>query len=288
MRPFKKRAGALRYLPLAAVLAGLCWVGNFTIGVHALCVSSPALPAGFHGFRIALVTDLHGRVFGKEHARLLSAVERARPDLIALVGDIADEYTDLQTLSPLFARLAAIAPCVYVTGNHEWRMKNRAELFESLKQAGITRLQNSYLRLTRGGETILLAGIDDRNGPADQKTPEALIKELRAAEGARYTILLCHRNDQLARFSALGLDLVLSGHAHGGVVRLPFVGAVFGTHYELFPDFTAGLSQQGRTVLAVSRGLGGSRRLPVRIGNQPEIPVVILCREQGGRQQIQK
>lgn len=285
MRFSRRLRTALRCLPAAALVAGLCWCGNFTIGSQELCVFSPALPACFEGFRIALVTDLHGRTFGKDNARLLSTLERARPDVIALVGDIADAYTDLQPLPALLKSLRAIAPCVYVTGNHEWRMKNRTTFFDMLEQAGITRLQNRALRLTRGDESIFLAGVDDRNGPADQKTPEALFRELRAAEGEGYTIVLCHRNDQLAQFSALGADLVLSGHAHGGIVRLPFVGAVFGTHGELFPDYTAGLYQQGKTVMAVSRGLGGSRRLPVRIGNRPEIPVIVLrCGEQSDLQ----
>lgn len=82
---------------------------------------------------------------------------------------------------------------------------------------------------------------------------------------------------------ALGADLVLSGHAHGGVVRLPFLGAVFGTHYEFFPDYTAGLYTMGKTTLAVSRGLGGSRRIPIRIANQPEIPVITLRAEETER-----
>ena len=157
-------------------------------------------------------------------------------------------------------------------------MENRKEWFRLLERCGITRLENEFVTLSRGEDTIVLAGVDDPNGPRDQKTPEELLGEIHAENPDAYTIVLCHRNDQLERMARLSADLVLSGHAHGGVVRLPIVGAVFGTHYEFFPDYTAGLYTLGRTSLVVSRGLGGSRRIPVRIGNRPEIPVITLRR----------
>ena len=274
--PTKKRSRALRLWPVAAALTGLLWAGNFTVGLTELEVTGRDLPSAFDGFRIALLTDLHGRTFGPNNDWLVSQTQRARPDLIALAGDIGDENTDLSKLAALLKRLTAIAPCYYVTGNHEWRMENRKAFFELLAQCGVVRLENSFLPLTKDGEQIILAGVDDPNGPADQKTPEQLLREIREKAPEDYTIMLCHRNDQLERMAQLGVDLVLSGHAHGGVVRLPGIGAVFGTHYEFFPDYTAGLYTLGKTNLVVSRGLGGSRRIPVRIGNRPEIPVVVL------------
>ncbi len=274
----KKSHGARWALPAALVAAGLLWAGNFTLGLTELDVPSTRLPAGFDGFRIALITDLHGRTFGKDNDALVEKTRKAAPDLIALAGDIADETSDLRELAALLPRLAAIAPCYYVTGNHEWRMENRKAWFRLLERCGIVRLENEFVTLSRGEDTILLAGVDDPNGPWDQKTPEMLLKELREQSPEQYTVVLCHRNDQLERMARLNADLVLSGHAHGGVVRLPIVGAVFGTHYEFFPDYTAGLYTLGKTSLVVSRGLGGSRRIPVRIGNRPEIPVITLRR----------
>lgn len=274
----KKSHGARWALPAALLTAGLLWAGNFTLGITEVDAPSKNLPAGFDGFRIALITDLHGRTFGKNNDALVEKTRQAVPDLIALAGDIADETSDLEELAALLPRLANIAPCYYVTGNHEWRMENRKEWFRLLEQCGITRLENEFVTLSRGEDTIVLAGVDDPNGPRDQKTPEALLGELHEQNPDAYTIVLCHRNDQLERMARLKADLVLSGHAHGGVVRLPFVGAIFGTHYEFFPDYTAGLYTLGRTSLVVSRGLGGSRRIPVRIGNRPEIPVITLRR----------
>ena len=272
----KKRSRAGVILPVAALAAGLLWAGNFTLSLTEMTVSSVSIPAVFDGFRIALVTDLHGRTFGPDNDWLVGQLTNAHPDLIALAGDIADEESNLQDLSRLLPRLAAIAPCYYVTGNHEWRMENRKQWFELLSACGVTRLENSFVMLSREGGSVVLAGVDDPNGPADQKTPGQLLQEIHEAAPQASKIVLCHRNDQLERFARLGADLVLSGHAHGGVVRLPFLGAVFGTHYEFFPDYTAGLYTMGKTTLAVSRGLGGSRRIPIRIANQPEIPVITL------------
>ena len=286
-KPVKKSHAALRLWPVAAVLAGLCWAGNFTVGRTELSVSSQALPREFDGFRIALVTDLHGRTFGPDNDWLVAQVQKGEPDLIALSGDIADEYTDLTALSPLLTRLCAIAPCYYVTGNHEWRMENRKDFFALLEDVGVTRLENSFVRLTRGDDVVILAGVDDPNGPFDQKSPGQLMQEIREAAPEAYTILLCHRNDQLERMAQLGVNLVLSGHAHGGVVRLPFLGPVFGTHYELFPDYTAGLYIMGETAMVVSRGLGGSRRIPLRIGNRPEVPIITLRQLTGGKSDVQ-
>ena len=273
-----KKPRARWALPAALVTMGLLWAGNFTLELTELDAPSRRLPAGFDGFRIALLTDLHGRSFGKDNDWLVEALAEAKPELIALAGDIADETSDLQELAGLLAHLTAIAPCCYVTGNHEWRMENRAQWFRLLRSCGVRRLENEFVTLTRGGDTIVLAGVDDPNGPRDQKTPETLLDEIHEAQPGAYTIVLCHRNDQLERMAALHADLVLSGHAHGGVVRLPVVGAVFGTHYEFFPSYTAGLYPCGDTSLVVSRGLGGSRRLPVRIGNRPEIPIITLRR----------
>lgn len=103
---------------------------------------SKNLPAGFDGFRIALITDLHGRTFGKNNDALVEKTRQAVPDLIALAGDIADETSDLEELAALLPRLANIAPCYYVTGNHEWRWENRKEWFRLLERCGITRLEN--------------------------------------------------------------------------------------------------------------------------------------------------
>ncbi len=265
--------------PLLALTGGLLWLGNCTVGSTTIPVKSASLPEVFSGLRISVIADLHGRCFGKEHEMLLDAVRKQAPDLIALCGDLADEDTKIDSLKPLLEGLTAIAPVFYVTGNHEWVMTHsqRQTLFALLEQTGVTRLENSWQLAEKDGAAIVLAGVDDPNGPADQKKPDRLVEQIRSCCGEdAFILMLAHRNDQLDLWAELGVDLVLCGHAHGGIVRLPFVGGVFGTHYEFFPEYTAGLYEKGKTQMALSRGLGGSRRLPLRIGNRPEILLVEL------------
>lgn len=280
----QKRA-RLWLLPVMLAAAGLCCCDNLRIGTTYTTLRCAGLPEAFSGLRIVQISDLHGRMFGEGHSRLLRAVRRAQPDVIALTGDLADEYTALPTLHPLLAGLTGIAPVFYVTGNHEWVMppETRQVLFGLLERYGVIRLKNDYRVLNRAGEQLVLLGVDDPNGPADQKTAPALVREVRAACGEdAFLLALCHRNDQLPLWAGLGVQVVLSGHAHGGIVRLPGLGGVFGTHYEFFPGDEAGLYRQGGTQLYVSRGLGPSRRLPVRICNPPELSVLILEGEPAG------
>ena len=265
----------LRFVLLLAVVAGFWYFENRTIDSETFEVVSDRLPAAFDGLRVVELADLHGASFGPGNRDLIKAVRAAEPDLIAIDGDLADENTDLSVIRTLAGELVQIAPTYYVTGNHEWAMKGRKELFAILEEAGVNALHNEYVRLERDGQYMVIAGVDDPNGPWDQKTPETLTEEIRAACGDPYIVLLAHRNDMLARWDALGLDVVLAGHAHGGVIRLPVVGGLLGTGMQFFPEYTAGVYQKGRTSLLVSRGLGNSG-LPFRVFNRPHLPVLVL------------
>ena len=237
-----------------------------------------ALPRQFDGYRIVLLSDLHGADFGKNNETLLAAVRAAEPDLIALTGDLVDAETDepLAYAASAAAGLSAIAPTYYVTGNHEWAETDVPALKKTLTEHGVTVLSNQYLPLEREGETVVLVGIDDPNGHADQKPPETVAAELYADFGDVFWLLLAHRNDRFAeQYSLLGADLVLSGHGHGGMIRLPFTDGLFGTNHDLFPSYTAGLYEENGSVLLVSRGLGPSGLIP-RLFNRPDVAVLTL------------
>ena len=279
-----KRRTRLWLLPVMLAAAGFCYLDNCTVQTtfHTLCCAN--LPEAFSGLRIVQISDLHGRRFDAQSRYLLELVRLQSPDLIALTGDLADEFTDFSMLPPLLEGLTALAPTFYVTGNHEWVLsrEKRRELFSLLDAAGAGRLQNEYRLLEKGGASIVLAGVDDPNGPYDQKRPAQLVREIRQEQGKdAYILLLSHRNDELELWANMGVQTVLCGHGHGGIVRLRVGGAVFGTHLDLFPDNTAGLYRKGQTSMIVSRGLGGSRMLPLRIGNRPEIVSVVLKAESG-------
>lgn len=274
----RRRKTAVLLVLTALLAAGFLLWGNCSLQTTETALVSPALPPAFDGLRIVELADLHGRVFGRGRRRLLAAVRRAEPDLICIDGDLFDEHTDLAMLPPLLRGLCAIAPVYYVTGNHEWRVPGLRGILAQMRACGVTVLQDDWRVLRRGEDALVLAGTDDPCGPAERKTPAELIADIRADAGeAAFLLLLAHRNDQLPQWSALGVQAVLAGHCHGGVVRLPFVGGLFGTDRRLFPAWDAGLYRQGETALYVSRGLGYTN-VHFRLFNRPEVAVIVLRR----------
>ena len=273
-----RRKTAVLLVLTALLAAGFLLWGNCSLQTTETALVSPALPPAFDGLRIVELADLHGRVFGRGSRRLLAAVRRAEPDLICIDGDLFDEHTDLAMLPPLLRGLCAIAPVYYVTGNHEWRVPGLRGILAQMRACGVTVLQDDWRVLRRGEDALIVAGTDDPCGPAERKTPAELIADIRAEAGeAAFLLLLTHRNDQLPQWSALGVQAVLAGHCHGGVVRLPFVGGLFGTDRRLFPAWDAGLYRQGETALYVSRGLGYTN-VHFRLFNRPEVAVIVLRR----------
>lgn len=274
----RRRKTAVLLVLTALLAAGFLLWGNCSLQTTETALVSPALPPAFDGLRIVELADLHGRVFGRGSSRLLAAVRRAEPDLICIDGDLFDEHTDLAMLPPLLRGLCAIAPVYYVTGNHEWRVPGLRGILAQMRTCGVTVLQDDWRVLRRGEDALIVAGTDDPCGPAERKTPAELIADIRAEAGeAAFLLLLTHRNDQLPQWSALGVQAVLAGHCHGGVVRLPFVGGLFGTDRRLFPAWDAGLYRQGETALYVSRGLGYTN-VHFRLFNRPEVAVIVLRR----------
>lgn len=271
----KKIRRLLALLALFALAAWFVYWQNFTLQVEPVELFFESLPPQFDGLRVAELSDLHGRSFGKNNVRLLRTLQKARPDMICICGDLFDEKTDLTMLEPLLTGLTDIAPVYYVTGNHEWQVKNLREILQKMRAWGVTVLENEGRVLSRGGAEMVVAGVHDPCGPYDMKTPAALVRELRSAQGNDFILMLSHRNDELAMWSQLGVQLVLSGHCHGGVVRLPFVGGVFGTRRELFPEYDAGVYRQDGTTLFVSRGLGYTN-VHFRLFNRPHVPIMIL------------
>lgn len=238
------------------------------------------LPEGFEGCRAVVLGDLHTAYFGEDNTELFDAVRAEAPDYIFFVGDLLDAFHDIPAdyAAGVADGLSAIAPTYYVTGNHEWAIGGVPELKAALTEHGVTVLSNQFLRLERNGDAIVLVGIDDPNGYADQKSPEEVAAEIRAACGDPFWVLLAHRNNYFPeRYSLLGADLVVSGHGHGGLVRLPFTDGLISVERTLFPSYTAGLYEENGSVLFVTRGLGNTGST-FRLFNRPEVAVVTLHR----------
>ena len=282
-RPRKKRH-PLRWLIALLILAagGWLWFRWQCWGLQTTRaqVELGGLPAGFDGLTIAHLSDLHGHEYGAGSRDLLERVRESEPDLIVITGDLIDQRSQLAMVPALAGGLAAIAPTYYVTGNHEWALGTGAvkELKSVLTQCGVSVLSNQYQVLEQGGGKLALAGVDDPNGYADQTTPEELYARIQGEAPGLFTILLAHRNDHFGQYANAGYDFVLSGHGHGGIVRLPFVGGLLGTDRRFFPPWTAGLYTVGDSTLFVSRGLGNNT-VPFkgfRVFNRPELAVITL------------
>ena len=269
-------------LGLALAVGGAFWFHwqCWGLTVTRTEVELSGLPSEFDGYTIVHLSDLHGHEYGEGGADLLALVREQRPDLIVITGDLIDQEGQLRMIPALAKGLAAIAPAYYVTGNHEWGLRTGTvkDLKNLLAQCGVAALSNEYEILERNGARLVLAGVDDPNGYADQTTPEELYARIENKAPGLFTVLLAHRNDRFGQYAAAGYDFVMSGHAHGGIVRLPFVGGLMGTDRELFPEWTSGVYALGDSTLFVSRGLGNNT-VPFqgfRIFNRPELAVITL------------
>ena len=244
--------------------------------------SSDRLPASFSGFRIAHVSDLHNSEFGEENATLLQMLSECQPDIIVITGDLIDaQHTDIKVAISFTQESVKIAPTYYVTGNHEASSSEYDTLKTGLKDAGVTVLEDEIVYLERNGEAIALLGLDDPNftikgdmfGEVPAMVSTKLKKMLEQDNG--YTVLLSHRPELFETYVTCGVDLVLSGHAHGGQFRLPFIGGLIAPDQGLLPRYDAGLFTDGNANMIVSRGLGNSI-IPIRFNNRPEIVLIEL------------
>ena len=267
----------------AVLLALITWTawGNTALELNTYTVSSSRLPEAFDGYRIAHVSDLHNAEMGKNNEKLLDMLRDAEPDIIAITGDIIDSRnTDVEIALEFKKAAMEIAPCYYVTGNHEARVSEYDELKEGLIEQGVIFLDDERIELEQSGETIALLGVNDPSFQTDylfgdsETVMQSKLKEISDAEN-EFTILLSHRPELFEVYADNNMDLVLSGHAHGGQFRLPFVGGLVAPNQGLFPKYDAGLYTDENTNMIVSRGIGNSI-LPFRFNNRPEVILIEL------------
>ncbi len=276
-------AGLALAVLAALLLAGNAWA-NARVWNARVEIRDEKIPAAFDGFVLCQVSDVHNEARGEGNAALLRTLREAAPDLICITGDFLDSRrTDLDFALELAGQLAEIAPAVYVTGNHEARRMDLSALEAGLAALGVQVLRDDWTPLARGGEEIALLGLDDPGFAAGEDwtlaegldQTQARLSALLAQAGDRFSLVLSHRPELLPAYAEAGADLVLSGHAHGGQVRLPGIGGLFAPGQGILPRLTSGVYARGETRLVVSRGLGNSA-FPLRVFNPPEIVTVTL------------
>lgn len=281
----RKRRWPVLLLILIACSVWIYW-GNTAMQTTQITIRSEKIPPAFHGFTMVQVSDLHNTEFGDGQSGLLAAIRDAAPDLIAVTGDLIDSRrTDVEKAMAFIHGAVDLAPVYYVTGNHEARTEAYAQLEQQMAAAGVVILRNASASVTHGGASIRLLGLDDpafaAQGDGDGAGMiDARLKAMRG-ESDVYTVLLSHRPELFDLYAANGMDLVLSGHAHGGQIRLPFVGGLVAPNQGLFPSYSAGVYEKNQTSMVVSRGLGNSI-FPVRINNRPELIVITLLSSADG------
>ena len=248
--------------------------------VNTYKIRSEDLPSEFDGFRIAHISDLHNAEFGVDNSKLIAMIKEAEPDIIAITGDIIDSRrTDIDIALVFVEEVLKIAPCYYVSGNHEARIAEYSSLKEMMISAGVTVLENRDITIDRAGSVIKISGISDPSFNSDYlfgDEKSIIESQLKTVEHKNdFNILLSHRPEFFELYSEFNIDLVLSGHAHGGQFVLPFVGGFIAPGQGFFPVYDSGLFEDNGTNMIVSRGIGNSI-IPLRINNRPEIILIEL------------
>ena len=279
----KKKKFIFLAVVAAVLIALVIWIawGNTALELNTYTVTSARLPEIFDGYRIAHVSDLHNAEMGEDNEKLLTMLREADPDMIAITGDLIDSRNTNVEIALQFAQEAMkIAPCYYVSGNHEARVNEYEELKNGLISAGVIILEDTQTEISIEGQTITMIGVNDPSFQTDylfgdsETVMNSKLTELHT-DGEAFTVLLSHRPELFDAYAEHDVDLVLSGHAHGGQFRLPFIGGVVAPNQGLFPEYDAGVYTDGNTNMLVSRGVGNSI-LPFRINNRPEVILIEL------------
>ncbi|MDD6203151.1 MAG: metallophosphoesterase [Lachnospiraceae bacterium] len=238
--------------------------------------------------KAAVISDLHNKQYGKDNEKLLKAIDGIAPDFCLLTGDIltARPGKSFDVAAKFTQTLARKYPVYYGIGNHEYRLKRYPETYgesypeytDCLKQAGVQILENESILIKENNIRVTGAMIDRnyyRRLHTEKMEPEYLNHTLGQADEHCFQILLAHNPDYFPEYAKWGANLVLSGHVHGGVMRLPFLGGVISPKCTLFPKYDGGMFREGKSVMVLSRGLG-MHTIPVRIFNPGELIVIHL------------
>jgi predicted MPP superfamily phosphohydrolase len=228
-----------------------------------------------------LISDLHSTIFGRDQSPLLEKIKKINPDLILLTGDIFDDVVPMTGTKLLLNGISGSVPIYYVTGNHEYWSYNMQEIRSELRINGINILSDSYEKININDNEIILAGIENPHKKyyeAPEYDQNAIMEEMfRKLDNIKaYKILMAHRPENIETYCKYSFDLVVSGHTHGGQVRIPYIlNGLYAPNQGFFPKYSGGLYRHKNLILIISRGLSVNLKLP-RIFNPPELVVIVI------------
>ncbi|MCK9471319.1 MAG: metallophosphoesterase [Bacilli bacterium] len=237
-----------------------------------------SVPKEFNGFKILHISDLHNKKFRSENKQLLNLIRNQEPDIIVITGDLVDRRKyNLENAIDFIENIKGIAPIYYVSGNHEAWSNKYNEVKEELLLQGVVVLDNEKLTITKNNSKIDIIGLKDPGFLPDEDYTtieiDKILEEL--SNSSNFKILLSHRPELFDVYSNKQIDIIFTGHAHGGQFRIPLIGAIFAPDQGFFPKYTAGYYTNNFSTMFISRGLGNSV-IPIRLFNRPEIILVNL------------
>lgn len=255
---------------------------NTTLEITQYPIKNEKLPKAFDGYKIVQISDFHNTKSKRLQQQILKTLENDKPDILVITGDFIDSRRTNINVSLNFIKQIKNIPIYYVAGNHESRIKEYKSFKEKLIELGVYVLENEKISLSKNSDAIDLIGLQDpsfetseNNSEEMKKIIDKYLKNFSSKEN--FEILLLHRPELLDVYAQNNVDLVFSGHAHGGQVVIPFVGPIIAPNQGYFPKLTAGVNKKDETDLIISRGIGNNL-CPIRVNNNPELVYVILSK----------
>lgn len=277
----KKKIISIVVLLLIVIIVIQIYIDNNLIQTTNVEIASEKVPDSFEGYKILQLSDLHNRSFGENNIRLIQKIHEADPDIIVLTGDmVTGNDKDFTVFFKLVEALSVEYPIYFIPGNHELALKDdsKQKFLDLFEKTGVVFLDNQKVELVSpDGDVVNLYGLWYSNTyyKKESLTLDMIDRNIGIADMSAYNILLTHQPKYFELYEKWGADLTMSGHIHGGMVRLPILGAVFSPDEGLFPKYSGGEYFINDSVLVVSRGLGiGTRGF--RVFNRPDLVLITL------------
>ena len=261
---------------LICLLFFYLYVQDNYLSVTKHIIDNNKISKDFNNFKIAHISDFHNLKSKYLINGIIENLRKEKPDIIVITGDLIHQNNNSNALF-LISKIKDISKIYYVRGNHEKRSNNYSSLQDGLIKNGVIILNNQKEEIKINNKSINIVGVDDPYNKRDKKDTSNVLKSINNInyDRSKFTVLLCHRPELFPTYVKSKVDLVFTGHAHGGQVRVPFIGGLYAPNQGILPKYTSGLYQKDNTSMIVSRGLGNSG-FPFRVNNRPNLIYVIL------------